>query len=808
MKKTFLHLIIPLMVLTPLVVVSCEKNNFNQEKRTFIDHVNYANDYNYLATYQANSASDNIQKINLMSESKLLRIKTKQQPQIDFRDSIVIKPTELNYQFEYAKSIKISSNNEIKTFSNDLTDEVSYESEDQPKPNIFYPKKDKGNGFNLPYLFIPSSDKNSINHPDFFKALANSKGFSITVDSNQGFWIDYKGNFENKTFLSANDFKLNILKTALLDKNFRNQWLTDHNLELSEDEKSLISENENLFSNDFISYLNSYHIDLNRLLDFESDSLNFFTINNEQRDLSDFFKNIFLYTNFVDGLPYEYIVKKYGNIKQQISWLFDYASNYKNRLYSSYYFISSNANNEINLIRNKNYRPDKNDLEKITIKYNSIPISTSTFGTQMYNAFSQNIVSSLNFNALDVNQKQEILTKYAEYNIGYSRQVKKYQPHNKIINNLLPIAKDHYFNSTFSELYYGVKLNELTEDLNVRKINSSESYIFRTLINNLINQYGFSEKNDDIWLSQAPEDINILASSQGLNYNFLRDALVNISKPYIATEKQGNQINTIANNYQFKNKDYANAVDNHNISKKLKPHNFEIIKKYLNQIIEDYYQKNPNAKNIEFDIPIKAFAINASIRNIVAKINSIFNQINQHLKPKIVLIENFDQYEEYFLKNKSIYKENDFKLLKANTQEFIITEILSLNSNIFMFINNLDNYQFTDANIFKEMKKYLEFLKTHKLNFDHGSIKEFNDWFKAHKQQIQRETTTYLEKLKLEDNINFINEINNTISYVLSFENQIANETFDKIIYQKFIQKPIAFDGLDYFQDILIESNN
>ncbi|AXE60663.1 hypothetical protein DA803_00970 [[Mycoplasma] phocae] len=807
-KKIFLKLVLPLTTLAPLVALSCEKNNFNQNKRVFIDYANYANDYNSLATFQPNSASDNIKKINLMTEAKLLRIKTKEQPQIDFRDSIVIKPTELNYQLEYAKSIQVKIGNENKLFTTDEIDEVSYDLEDKPKPNVFYPKKDKGNGFNLPYLFIPSSKENSINHSNFLASLNKSNGFSITIDSTRGFWVDYKGNYTAKTFISANDFKLNILKVALLDQEFRDKWLDNHKLVLTDEQKLLIKQNQSLFNNNFISYLNSYHIDLNKLLNFQSETLDFYTINDEQRDLSDFFKNIFLYTNYVDAMPYQYIQLKYGSVQNQIDWLFDYASNYQNRLYSSYYFISANESNEINLVRNKDYRPPENDLEKITIKYNSIPISTSTFGTQMYNAFSQNIVSSLNFNTLDVNQKQEILTQYTQYNISYSREIKKYQPHNKIINNLLPIAQEHYFNNTFSELYYGVKLNELNEQLSFDKITNSNALIFRSLINNLINQYGLIEKNDDIWLSQAPEDINILATSSGINYHFLRDALINISKPYVALENNNNQIQIVKNNYQFKNKDYANEINNHNISNKLRAHNYQIIQKHLNRIIEDYYQKNPNAEDIKFDIPIKAFAINANLRNIIEKISSIFSQINPHLKPNIVLIDNFDQYEEYFLKNKSIYKENDFTLLKANTQEFILSEILSENTNILFFISSLDNYQFNDQQIFKEMKKYLAFLKTNNLNFNAKTIKEFSSFFKKNKQQINNLTINYLEKLKLEDNINFINDINNTISYVISFENQIANETFDKIIYQKFIKKPIAFDGLDYFQDILVDPNN
>jgi hypothetical protein len=51
---------------------------------------------------------------------------------------------------------------------------------------------------------------------------------------------------------------------------------------------------------------------------------------------------------------------------------------------------------------------------------------------QMYHAFLQNIVTTLNFDDLDINQQQEILHKYNDFNISYTRNVSK----NKLSNNI------------------------------------------------------------------------------------------------------------------------------------------------------------------------------------------------------------------------------------------------------------------------------------------------------------------------------------------------------------------------------------
>ncbi|WP_373441300.1 OppA family ABC transporter substrate-binding lipoprotein [Metamycoplasma equirhinis] len=809
MKKKFLAFL-PLLCLifSFPISASCQKNNFNKNHHIFIDYSNLPNDFGNFGYLLNNSQSENIRKINLITGSKLFRLKSQKQPIIDFRDNIVLQPTELFYQFEYAKNItinsKIANHVQVNSFDNYLIDEISYKNDEPKNINKFYPKKDKGNGFNLPYLFIPSKNTKSINSQLFFESLSNSNGFKIEVnDINSKKWIDYKGNIINSN-VTINDFRLGILKSLLLDERFRNNWLKKKNIALTNKQQSFIKDNPTIFKNSkFVDYLETYSIDIETLLDFNSNFLEFKTQENKYINLLDFFKSFFIYTNYADALPFEYINEKYKNFKNNIDWFFEYGQTYKNTLYSSYYYISKNSNIELKLIKNETYDANNSSLKEIILKYNPMAVPNETFGSQMYNAIKQNIVSTLNFDDLNINQRQEILKNYHNYNINYDRRIEKYFPHTKIINNLLPLNSKHYFNDEFSQLYYGVNINELNENLELIKLQNPKAFAFRSLFNNLINHYGLLNGNKDVWLSQAPADLEINAKNNGLNYSFIRDALVNISKP-IVFSYENNSLENWHNIYQFQNKKWANEIDNSGIDNKLKPFNLNQISIALNSLINDFYANNKKVNDIEFDIPIQANLINYELNNKLAKMTKLFNDINIRLKPNFVIIDNYEKYREYFLSNKSIYKENNFNLLRANTEEFISHQIISANTNLLLYMNIIYKTISDSTNTYLETKNLIKHLKSKSIEFSDNSFSQFKIFLENKENKIKNALLEYLRILPLKNTINLINEINNIISYTISFENEISSENFNKKIYQKFIKKPIAFDGLDYLQDIEI----
>lgn len=200
MKKNILILssMLALFTMTSAISISCKFNNFNEDKKKYIQKLNIANPYLEYGSSIPNFKNQNLKEINLMTGAKVLRIYSKNQPKIDFRDNIVLRPTELSYKFEYGNSIQIND----KLFNSDDKLNVDYQNIELNKqdPNKYYPSKDKGNGFNNPYLFVPSKNSMSINSKQFIESLRKAKNISISINQRKNYWINWQGirNINNK----------------------------------------------------------------------------------------------------------------------------------------------------------------------------------------------------------------------------------------------------------------------------------------------------------------------------------------------------------------------------------------------------------------------------------------------------------------------------------------------------------------------------------------------------------------------------------------------------------------------------------
>lgn len=131
MNKRILFLS-PLAIVLPFVSLSCAKNDFNHDVYHYIEKNNFANDYGDFSYLEDNYVSENIHKINLSTSAKLFRVKSRKQPLIDFRDNIVLVPSELSYQFEWAKKINIITPTETLAFDNDKINKVNYDNDATP----------------------------------------------------------------------------------------------------------------------------------------------------------------------------------------------------------------------------------------------------------------------------------------------------------------------------------------------------------------------------------------------------------------------------------------------------------------------------------------------------------------------------------------------------------------------------------------------------------------------------------------------------------------------------------------------------
>ncbi|RMA78973.1 hypothetical protein JN00_0017 [Metamycoplasma subdolum] len=819
-------------------LISCT-NDYNKLHDNYIVWSNSSNQSGEFSYAYPNGIDKNLQDINNLTQPKLIRIASQNQPEIDFRDSIVLKPTELWYQFEQASSISLKDSGLNESiFSVDNIKRVDYSNsvpDSEKKPSVLYPTFDKGNGFSNPYLFVDSSIFNSINHKSFFEKLKNSNKFIIKNDGKQtaNYWVNFEGkdNIDGKKFeVTLQDFKFGLIVKALQNKKLRDKFLKENLMSENQKlEKLNFKENSPYFDGqnivnvfDSFGLSSSFLEDKNQWKGFiESDYLEIRTKDGKDTDLTEAFKYLLIYSNLLDAIPYEYIIKKYGPYPfsdESFSWFYEYGKTYKNTLYGSYYFVNKNTMNETVLYRNTKYARDNSKwqnqkhLNEIKFKYNTLPIGQSTFNTQSYNAFKQNIISSLNIDGLTLDLKEQILSDFSKYNLSYERNTLKYLPSTDIALNLTPKGKNLYFNDSFANAFYGLSLKEIEEqNYSYNSIFSKESLAFQSMFLNIINAYTIASTSaQDMFLSQAPYDINISSiNTSGTNYLTLRDAHANIHKQIILDIDKG-RLEKINKTVQFDNKLNATKLKNlTDLNKQISSVDKEIIKKNITKYIDKVLAKTEE-QYLEFTLPIKAFNLSKKQLNLLPLIEKEFSTIDERIKAKIVLVDDFDKFNQYFKFGSSIYSYSTFRLNQSTTTDFLKTLVLKNKFEILAKAFNVYKQVKNDEITYFAIFDFFEYLKSnHKKTFDQlemlcnmkiNEIKEENFTF-----EITQILNKYFATLELSKVVNLINEINNLHAYTINFENKILLANFSKVLYQKYIIKPFSFDGLNYLQDILIK---
>lgn len=780
MKKKWL-ILSSLSFVFPSFLFSCTKNDFNQDKFHYIEKNNFANDYKNFAYLEDNFSSKNIHEINLATSAKLLRIKAAKQPEIDFRDNIVLFPSELAYQFEWAKQIIVDA----KKFDNDQTDVVDYSNESEEKSGVFKPKRDKGNGFNSPFLFIPSSNNNSINSPKFKDSLNLAKKLIIQTSNANDAWIDNKGKkIINNNQINAKAFKLGLLAKMLRNKDFRQKYGQSKNFSFEKYAK----QNAAIDGFDLNQYLQENHIDIETLLDFDSSNaaneIVLKTKNDQAINFLPIFENLFIIQNYFDAIPYEMLKNKYGSLEDNLNWFFEYGKTYQDRFYAANYYINQMNNNQTRLKKNPDYKNNtSNNLNEITIQYNLLSIAQTTFSLQATNAFKQNIISKIEYENLNINEKDYLLKNYKKYNFSYQRNYNRFVLNNKIIINHNPLVNTPYMNQNFLKLFYG--LNEKTNQFELKK----ENLIFQSLFNNIINQYSLVDGNNDVWLSQAPENLLLDANNQSLNTTELKDAFLQISKPIIFSYTKNKKIE---NTFQYQNKNQITNPQIIKLEEKIKSFWFEEIKTNLQNMIDKFYANNQQIEQeIFLNLPILINLENQFTDEKISLIKKILNSIHQKFRVEITQINDYEKYIEFFSANKSIYKDTNFFLFEGVTSEYLFKQITNKDLNLEKLITFLAKNSDTYHNVYTELINLNKFISTNNFRFSNKEIRN------------------YLKNLKTENQLNMINEINNLISYSINFKNQINIDNFAKVVFQKHLIKPIGWNNLNYFQDIEVwKANN
>ncbi|QJR44403.1 OppA family ABC transporter substrate-binding lipoprotein [Mycoplasma miroungirhinis] len=824
LKNLFLSSLLLTIPFIGFFATSCKINNFLEINDKYNESFNFPNESNNFSIYNKNNIS---KKINNLISTKLFRIVSQDQPEIDFVNNRILKPSKMFLKFEQATKIQITWNNnnkeEISIFNTDTINNVSFDDLSLNNQVI---------GYRNLYEFIKSNDEHSINSWNFKKALENAKKIEIFVENNKNPWLDSELN-KTKHHLNIQDFKLGFLKSIMSSLTNRQKILKTNKL-LDYDEK--ITQNISYFNQDnILNYLQSNNIETKQFLDpnFIKDDLplTFKLIENKNIKSSNWwtvFQNIFLLDNVTDALPsFKFNLDFSLNETKNYDFLYEYGKTYKDLFYSSYYFISQNTLNNIKLKKNKYYINNTNwqnesHFNEINFKFNVLPINLQTYNIQTFNAFNQNLNSVLDFDNLDELQKQSIIDNLENYNLNYFKNYQTYNNQTPLIINLFPHSQNLFFNNTFSRLYFGLTKNELNKNYELKNTVTKQTIIFRNLINNVINPYILSNlKNADIYLSQAPSGLFISSSNNSnTNYTNLIDATQQISKQIIFD----NNLQKINKTTSFDNKQKAKRLDNIiNYNESLKSVDFYQIQNIIKPILDDYFKQHTDEKSVTWTIPIDNRQGHYAISKLASFIKSTFKNLDNRLNVEVQFIENIDDYNLFFKNQNSLYNENNFELVTTDTNGFLYkyltqNDYKNLLELIFVWdvIQNTQSYPEINQFI-KKLENYLKdnnALYSHKIfnNFKYLDFEHINTFFSRNlnwnldtfNNLLLSFIIHYSQTHTTFQILNLINEIANVFSYTISVDNYISLNSFSKKILQKYIIKPASYYNLEYLQDTLI----
>gem|GEM_PF-3239922 len=100
------------------------------------------------------------------------------------------------------------------------------------------------------------------------------------------------------------------------NKIYRDNFISNKNISSEKEKKEYIKNKDNPYFNgeDIQKFFDLYNIQTEGLFNFnkENDSITFNSKDNKENDFTEFFRNLFLYSNIMDGMPYQYLAKKYN----------------------------------------------------------------------------------------------------------------------------------------------------------------------------------------------------------------------------------------------------------------------------------------------------------------------------------------------------------------------------------------------------------------------------------------------------------------------------------------------------------------
>ncbi|VEU77936.1 OppA family ABC transporter substrate-binding lipoprotein [Mycoplasmopsis columbinasalis] len=497
----------------------------------------------------------------------------------------------------------------------------------------------------------------------------------------------------------------------------------------------------------------------------------------------------------------------------------DYGKTLDKTLFTSPYYLAYNSFEQQIFKKNphfvdSNFVKNSKKLEKIVLNYNLVPQDLSTFQLQQMEGFKQNLVTEVEYNVLNSNQKEEVDTLPVLFNLTYATDAKDYS---NSVNLFWNVSGDFETNEQlFSKAFGKIVLGNIYD----QSLSGEESEFFfpkrfelRHLLNLITNPNTFQKliNNRKYWNNVILQNANLNSvDSESFSTSKLIDYESFVNNFYdlnFATK-------TISFISDFEFEDAKNAALL-SAADALKSPYFSEFKTRIIALLNFFYDYYHFDKQEKFSWTIPVFATkNKEIETILTLILNNIKSIDERLEPRF----------EFFAKTN---KKTPFVLQKMHFENLAFSNIfasLLFRSDLFFWAYLLKARDFVVSND-KEFTSWSDLKTNGLLSFE--PIKKVYMWIEtnfkpevfstsetslatllSHSKNLKTITdlkldfANFLKTFSRAEQLDLIKVVNLIFDGQISIDSYIQANSYSKQLIQITFEKPLNDLGYTQYQDI------
>ncbi|TNK81944.1 hypothetical protein C4M97_02520 [Mycoplasmopsis pullorum] len=633
----------------------------------------------------------------------------------DYLNNYVKNPTKKYLKFSLARSILIKFSNQT---------QFIYDNDEYDTNNIV---PDINSGYSKSIYSVDSVEKNSINNSFFIKNLAKAE--SVVINLNPINYVDSDGNLSAFELVGDDLF---VSFNSPINKEYKEKIIEKYGIEIETSDNSV-------------------------------------QISSSKFKLADFIFEELLKNTIFNPISTQYLKSKNISIEQ-------YNPKLSEKLFLTPYLLHENSIDKQVYIKNQFYVNSDfvqkaNNLTKITLKFQNLPIDNETFRIQLFRGYRQRLVSEAKLNVFNSLQQREIINNASAYGLQNDNSIIYNQSKmNYFYNSTLNPNLENDFNKNYLNLVYGGIQNENSSEYFYANL---ESYLFRLYLNEIVNPYYFAQllNQNDIIKNSAYPYAQFFKKVDQSNYKNVIDALLWVDSYNISDLNLTKTIQNITLNDKNNSLSFEHLFD---FKVKLSSQNFEFIRQNLEDLLDRFYSEhklNAQMDKISWTLPIFQDQSELLI-NAYQKLKEFYNFVDSRLDFNFKFVGS-----DYLTKYNSTYK-YEAKIYSNNKISNYFVRLLS-------------------------QKDFQRALVSNHAIFMYPKLNKFIEWFKQN-NDYENQIDQYLSNLSTYDQIELINAFSALDLTPLTHQSVININSFDQEIVQNYYQKPLSDTNYVNFEDIKI----